>query len=192
MLTSLYEFNRLFSESHLSIKNFRPINQHTSGGKLRLQNWILTSKEGIKMLLRQRSQKVDLLKKVPMFRDLSNRHLNEVAKYADQLSVKAGKVLAGEGDIGWEFVFILEGKARVEKGGKVINRLASGDFFGEVSLIDRGPRTATVIAETDMTLLIVNSKSFDHLLDTVPGLQKKILISLCQYFRRAETGSAIQ
>ncbi|MDP2970443.1 MAG: cyclic nucleotide-binding domain-containing protein [Deltaproteobacteria bacterium] len=144
------------------------------------------------MLLRQRSQKVDLLKKVPMFSNLSNRHLNEVAKYADQLPVKAGRVLAEEGNLGWEFVFILEGKARVEKGGKVINRLASGGFFGEVSLIDRGPRTATVIAETDMTLLIVNSKSFDHLLDTVPGLQKKILISLCQYFRRAETGSAIQ
>jgi CRP-like cAMP-binding protein len=144
------------------------------------------------MLLRQRSQKVDLLKKVPMFSNLSNRHLNEVAKYADQLPVKAGRVLAEEGNLGWEFVFILEGKARVEKGGKVINRLASGDFFGEVSLIDRGPRTATVIAETDMNLLIVNSKSFDHLLDTVPGLQKKILISLCQYFRRAETGSAIQ
>lgn len=144
------------------------------------------------MLLQKRDQKVDLLKKVPMFSNLSNRHLNEVAKYADQLPVKAGRVLAEEGNLGWEFVFILEGKARVKKGGKVINRLASGDFFGEVSLIDRGPRTATVITETDMTLLIVNSKSFDHLLDTVPGLQKKILISLCQYFRRAETGSAIQ
>jgi CRP/FNR family cyclic AMP-dependent transcriptional regulator len=127
-----------------------------------------------------------------MFCNLSNRHLNEVAKYADQSSVKAGKVLAEEGHLGWEFVFILEGKARVEKGGKVINRLASGDFFGEVSLIDGGPRTATVIAETDMTLLVVNSQSLDHLLDTVPGLQKKILISLCQYFRRAEAGSAIQ
>lgn len=144
------------------------------------------------MLLRRRSEKVELLKKVPMFNNLSNRHLNEIAKYADQLSVKAGKVLAEQGDMGWEFVFILEGKTRVEKGGKVINRLASGDFFGEVSLIDRGPRTATVIAETDMTLLIVNSKSFDHLLDTVPGLQRKILISLCQYFRKAETGSVIQ
>lgn len=143
------------------------------------------------MLLRHRSQKAELLKKVPMFSTLSNRHLNEIAKYADQLSIKAGKVLAEQGGLGWEFIFILEGKARVEKNGKVINRLTSGDFFGEISLIDRGPRTATVIAETDMTLLIVNSKSFDHLLDTVPGLQKKILISLCQYFRRAETATNI-
>jgi CRP-like cAMP-binding protein len=122
------------------------------------------------MLLCPRSQKAELLKKVPMFSNLSNRHLNEIAKYADQLSIKSGKVLAQEGSIGWEFVFILEGKARVEKKGKVINRLASGDFFGEISLIDRGPRTATVIAETDMTLLIVNCKSFDHLLESIPGL----------------------
>jgi len=143
------------------------------------------------MLLRHRSQKAELLKKVPMFSNLSNRHLNEIAKYADQLSVKAGKVLAEQGDLGWEFVFILEGKARVEKNGKVINRLNSGDFFGEISLIDRGPRTATVVTETDMTLLIVNSKSFDHLLDTVTGLQKKILISLCQYLRRAEKATNI-
>ncbi|MBM4278861.1 MAG: cyclic nucleotide-binding domain-containing protein [Deltaproteobacteria bacterium] len=143
------------------------------------------------MLLRHRSQKAELLKKVPMFSNLSNRHLNEIAKYADQLSVKAGKVLAEQGDLGWEFVFILEGKARVEKNGKVINRLSSGDFFGEISLIDRGPRTATVVTETDMTLLIVNSKSFDHLLDTVTGLQKKILISLCQYLRRAEKATNI-
>ncbi len=138
------------------------------------------------MLLRHRSQKVELLKKVPMFSNLSNRHLNEIAKNADQLSVKAGKVLAEQGEIGWEFIFILEGKARVEKNGKVINRLTSGDFFGEVSLIDKGPRTSTVIAETDMTLLIIDSRSFDHLLDSIPGLQKKILISLCQYLRRAE------
>jgi len=143
------------------------------------------------MLLRHRSQKAELLKKVPMFSNLSNRHLNEIARYADQLSVKAGKVLAEQGDLGWEFVFILEGKARVEKNGKVINRLSSGDFFGEISLIDRGPRTATVVTETDMTLLIVNSKSFDHLLDTVTGLQKKILISLCQYLRRAEKATNI-
>jgi len=143
------------------------------------------------MLLRHRSQKAELLKKVPMFSNLSNRHLNEIAKYADQLPVKAGRVLAKEGDLGYEFVFILEGKARVEKNGKVINRLNSGDFFGEISLIDRGPRTATVVTETEMTLLIVNSKSFDHLLDTVTGLQKKILISLCQYLRRAEKATNI-
>ena len=138
------------------------------------------------MLLRRSSQKMELLKKVPMFSNLSQRHLREISKHADQLSAKTGNILAEQGKIGWEFIFIVEGKARVEKNGKVIRQLSGGDFLGEISLIDGEPRTATVIAETDMILLVVNKTSFDHLLDKVPGLQRKILISLCSYVRRAE------
>ena len=140
------------------------------------------------MLLHRRSQKIDLLKKVPLFSNLSKRHLNEIGKHADQVSIKAGKVLAQQGRTGREFVFIVEGKAHVKKDGKVIRHLSSGDFFGEISLIDGKPQTATVIAETDMTILLVHSSSFDHLLDTIPGLQKKIMVSLCKYLRRAEKG----
>jgi len=104
------------------------------------------------------------------------------------VSIKASNVLAQQGRTGREFVFIVEGKAQVKKDGKVIRHLSSGEFFGEISLIDGEPQTATVIAETDMTILLVNSKSFDHLLNTVPGLQKKIMVSLCTYLRRAEKG----
>jgi CRP/FNR family transcriptional regulator/CRP/FNR family cyclic AMP-dependent transcriptional regulator len=138
------------------------------------------------MLLRRSSQKVELLKKVPMFSNLSQRHLREIGKHADQVKVEAGTVLAQQEKKGWEFIFIVEGKARVEKNGKVINQLAAGDFFGEISLIDGEPRTATVVSNTDMTLMVVNKTSFDHLLDKVPGLQRKILIALCNYIRRAE------
>jgi CRP-like cAMP-binding protein len=112
--------------------------------------------------------------------------LKEIAKHADQVQVEAGRVLVQEGKTGLEFIFIVEGKARVEKNRKVIRQLSGGDFFGEISLIDGGLRTSSVIAETDMTLLIVHKPSFDHLLDAIPGLQRKILISLCQYLRRAE------
>jgi len=138
------------------------------------------------MLLRRSSQKIDLLKKVPLFSNLSQRHLKEIGKHTDQLKVDAARVLAQQGKTGLDFIFIVEGKARVEKDGELIRQLSEGDFFGEISLIDGEPRTATVIAETNMTLLIVDKRSFDHLLDTVPGLQRKILISLCKYIRRAE------
>jgi len=138
------------------------------------------------MLLRRSSQKIELLKKVPMFSNLSQRHLREIGKHADQVKVEGGRVLAQQEKKGWEFIFIVEGKARVEKDGKVINQLAAGDFFGEISLIDGEPRTATVISGTDMTLLVVDKRSFDHLLDRVPGLQRKILLSLCKYLRSAE------
>jgi CRP/FNR family transcriptional regulator/CRP/FNR family cyclic AMP-dependent transcriptional regulator len=121
-----------------------------------------------------------------MFSNLSQRHLREISKHADQVKVEGGTVLAQQEKKGWEFIFIVGGRAQVKKDGKVINQLAAGDFFGEISLIDGEPRTATVTAETDMTLLVVNKTSFDHLLDKIPGLQRKILISLCQYLRRAE------
>ena len=140
------------------------------------------------MLLRRSSQKIDLLKKVLLFSNLSQRHLGEIAKHADQVQVERERVLAHEGKKGWEFVFVVDGKARVEKDGKFIRQLSGGDFFGEISLIDGEPRTATVIAETDMTLLIVHKTSFDHLIDTIPGLQKKMWVSLCKYLRGAEKG----
>lgn len=138
------------------------------------------------MLLRRSLQKIELLKKVPMFSDLSQRYLKEIGKHADQVKVEAGRVLAQQENKGWEFIFIVDGKARVEKDRKIIRRLSEGHFFGEISLIDGEPRTATVISDTDMTLLVVNKTSFDHLLDKVPGLQRKILISLCKYLRSGE------
>jgi CRP-like cAMP-binding protein len=138
------------------------------------------------MLLRHNAQKINFLRKVPLFSNLSQRHLGEISKHADQVRVETGKVLAQQGRTGWEFIFIVEGKARVEKDGKVIRQLSGGNFFGEIAMIDGEPRTATVIAESDMTLLVVHKTSFNHLLDTIPGLQKKILISLCEYLRKAE------
>jgi len=138
------------------------------------------------MLSIKRDQKIDLLKKVPMFSNLSNHQLIEIAKHAQQVSVKEGTVLAEQGRKGWEFFFIVDGEAQVEKDGKAIRRLASGDFFGEISLIDQEPRTATVTAETNMMLLVVDTRSFDHLLETIPGLQGKIILALCRYIRLAE------
>ena len=141
------------------------------------------------MLSIKRDKKIDLLKKVPMFSNLSNRQLIEIAKHAQQVSVKAGAGLAKQGSKGWEFFFIVEGKAQVKKNGKAIRQLTSGDFFGEISLIDNEPRTANVIADTDMLLLVVDTRSFDHLLEVIPGLQKKIILALCRYIRMAEKPS---
>jgi CRP-like cAMP-binding protein len=141
------------------------------------------------MLFVKRDQKIDLLKKIHLFSNLSNRQLIEIAKHAQSVSVKAGEVLAKQGSKGWEFFFIIEGKAQVQKDGKAIRKLTSGDFLGEIALIDQETRTATVIADTDMTLLVVDSRSFGHLLETIPGLQGKIILALCRYIRMAETPS---
>jgi CRP-like cAMP-binding protein len=138
------------------------------------------------MLFRRRSDKIDVLRKVPLFSRLSQRHLDLIARHADEVTLSAGKVLARQGENGMEFLLIVDGAARVERDGKEIARLASGDFFGEMSLIDRKPRTATVIADTPITLLVIHVRSFSHILDTVPGLQKKMLVTLSERLRQAD------
>ena len=122
--------------------------------------------------------KLDLLKTVPLFSNLSKRHLKEIAKITDEVRLPAGNVIVEEGSVGYEFIFILEGVAKVEKDGQVVNRFSTNDFFGEMALMDKKPRSATVIAETDMELLVVGSRFFDHLLHITQGLQEEILLAV--------------
>ena len=114
------------------------------------------------MLFRRHSQNIDILRKVPLFSKLNKHHLNKIGKHAVETSIRKGELLAREGTKGSDFTFIVEGKAWVEKDGKIINYLSAGEFFGEISLIDGKPRAASVIAETDMTVLVVDTNSFDH------------------------------
>lgn len=141
-------------------------------------------------MFHRRSDKASFLGGVPLFSGLSRRHLNELARHVDEVTATAGKVLARQGEHGLEFILLVDGRARVERDGKRIARLQPGDFFGEMSLIDGEPRTASVIAETPVTLLVVHRRVFGHLLDTIPGVQKKILVTLCQRLREVDAGIA--
>lgn len=137
-------------------------------------------------MFHRKSDKAEALGKVPLFSGLSRRHLDELARHVDEVRVDAGRVLARQGEHGLEFLYLVEGKAVVERDGKRIARLGRGDFFGEMSLLDGEPRTATVKSETPVTLLVVHRRVFSHLLDTMPALQKKILLGLCQRLRAAD------
>lgn len=138
------------------------------------------------MILRRHADKIDDLKKVPLFSALNRRHLDMIARNADVLKRGEGAVLARQGARGLEFLLIVEGSARVEKDGKVIARLGAGDFFGEMSLLDGQPRSATVVADSPVLLLVVHASSFSRLLDTVPGLSKKVMATLCERLRAAD------
>jgi CRP/FNR family cyclic AMP-dependent transcriptional regulator len=142
------------------------------------------------MLLRRRSAKIDLLENVPLFSALSRRHLDLIARHADEVRRGAGEVLTRQGGLGLEFLLIVDGSARVERDGKSIARLGPGDFFGEMSLIDGKPRSATVITEAPTVLLVIHTRSFGHLLNAIPALQKKILVTLCERLRTADVALA--
>ena len=136
--------------------------------------------------LRSTSSKVEMLRKVPLFSGLSQRQLEQIAKLADEVEVPAGKQLATTGDVGHELFIIVEGGASVRARGGRTKRLGYGDFFGEMSLVDGGPRSATVVATTPMKLLVLSHREFWSLLNEAPQVTAKIMRTLSQRLRDAE------
>jgi CRP/FNR family cyclic AMP-dependent transcriptional regulator len=122
---------------------------------------------------------------VPLFSACSKRELALIARAAKEVSHKAGKVIAREGERGIGLFLILEGKASVTIGGKSKANLGPGDFFGEIALLDGGPRTATVTATTDVRLAGITEWVFHGLLREHPSIALKTLESMAGRLRSA-------
>lgn len=126
---------------------------------------------------------VELLANVPLFSLCSKRELQSVAKKAEQVTAPQGATLVVEGAAGSEFFVIIDGMARVERHGRQVATLGPGGFFGDLALLDRAPRNASVIAETKLELAKLNQRAFDELLD-IPGFSKKLLAGLARRLRQ--------
>jgi len=127
---------------------------------------------------------VHLLAAVPLFSDLSSRHLKRMADLAEEVHFNAGDPIVQEGQPGGTFFVILEGEAKVTRKGRKLNELYPGDFFGEVSLLDGGPRTATVTAETPIDAIRLFRKEFAKLISADPEIALKIVAELASRIRR--------
>jgi CRP/FNR family cyclic AMP-dependent transcriptional regulator len=125
------------------------------------------------------------VRSVPLFRELSDRELGEVVQVAKRVEYPAGATVANEGEPGLGFHLILEGNAEVSVGGASRGVLGPGDYFGEISLLDGGPRSATVATTTPMQTLSIVSWDFGPLLDRHPAMTKKLLLGLCEIIREA-------
>jgi len=111
-----------------------------------------------------------------------------VAKSAEHLTVPPGKVIVTEGAAGSEFFVILDGRARVERHGREITTLRAGGFFGDLALLDRAPRNASVIADTELDVAKLDQRAFDALLEH-PGFSKKLLAGLARRLREQDARS---
>ena len=129
---------------------------------------------------------LDHLAEVPLFAAASRKDLAKIAKASDEVEVKAGRVLVDQGRPGHEFFLILEGEASVRRNNRKVAELTQGQYFGELALLDRGPRTATVVADTDMKVLVLGQREFLGVLDDVPGLAYKILRIMAGRLRDAD------
>jgi CRP-like cAMP-binding protein len=131
-------------------------------------------------------EKITYLQRVHLFEACSSRQLRAIARIAEVQEVPAGEILARTGEPGDRFFVIVDGSARIEVSAQKQSRIGPGGFFGEMSLLDGEPRSATVIADTAMRLLVIPRRDFVTLLREVPSLTQRMLITLCQRVRNAE------
>lgn len=126
---------------------------------------------------------LDRLAAVPIFSELSKTDLRSISRLMTSTTVKEGKNLTKQGQIGREFVIILEGKADVMIDFRRVATLSSGDFFGELSLLSGDPRNATVVARTDMLAQVLTRQEFLALLDEKPVVAKKLLVGVVKRYQ---------
>jgi CRP/FNR family transcriptional regulator, cyclic AMP receptor protein len=124
--------------------------------------------------------KIELIRKVPLFSRLSKTGLREVASIADEMDLPEGKDLTREGERGREFFVILEGGADVTQRGKRIRQLGKGDFLGEIALVTKQPRTATVTTTSPVRALVITDRDFARLLRDSPQIGQGVLEALAE------------
>jgi CRP-like cAMP-binding protein len=128
--------------------------------------------------------RVERLRSVPLFGSCTEKELTFIASRVDEIDVPAGRVLCEKGKSGGDFFIILEGKAEVDAGdGK--RTLGPGDFFGEIALLDNGPRTATVKAATPMRCLVLGHEQFRDVLHQNADIAVKMLRAVTHRLRAA-------
>jgi CRP/FNR family cyclic AMP-dependent transcriptional regulator len=130
--------------------------------------------------------RVDRLEEVSLLAGCSRKQLRAIARISEVVQVPAGTVLARRGDPGEEFFVILDGSARVEVSPRKRAKLEPGEYFGEMSLLDGGPRSATVVADTPLRLLVIKRRDFSTLLREAPDLTESLLATLSRRLRQAE------
>lgn len=119
----------------------------------------------------------DTLSKLTLFSGLSKADLKKIERLMTPVDIKAGKEFITEGKPGREAFILLEGTASVHQGKRLVATLGPGDFIGEMSVLAGYPRSATVRAETDLVCEVLNRREFSSLLDEIPSIARKIMIS---------------
>jgi len=133
----------------------------------------------------RKDAKVELIRHVPLFAGCSKYELRRIASLADEIDLAEGKVLIREGRQGREFFVLVEGRVDVTRGGRSIDTLRVGDFFGEAALLSNAPRNATITALTPLLVLVITDRDFRNLLADAPEIQRKVLTALANRLAHA-------
>jgi CRP/FNR family transcriptional regulator, cyclic AMP receptor protein len=137
-------------------------------------------------MLKKRDARVERLASVSLFRSCTQSELRELAGITTELDAPAGTVFCHEGATGSDCFVVVEGDADVTIGGEHVCTVGPGGFFGEMALLDGGPRVATVTAKSDMRLLVLSRQEFAALLTRVPAVSRRMLAAIGARLRLAD------
>ena len=135
----------------------------------------------------KKDARIELLRSVWLFERCKKKELAALATLATPADLRAGKTLATQGEPGNEFCVIVSGNAEASRDGVVIGTLGPGSFFGEMSLLERLPRVATVTTTEPTTVLVLTARAFDKLVESMPSVDRKMLIVLANRLRDIES-----
>lgn len=127
---------------------------------------------------RTRTRTAELLAAVPLFKRCSDKELDALSKLCTQTDFVVSEALTREGSVGHEFFILLSGTADVQTGGTTVATLGAGDHVGELSLLARAPRSATVVATTPVSAMVLSAQEFWEAIRSSPGLDQSLLASL--------------
>jgi CRP/FNR family cyclic AMP-dependent transcriptional regulator len=134
-------------------------------------------------MARGKQQYLDHLRSVSLFSSSSTKELQRIARSGTEIDVKAGDKLTDQGQAGNQAFVLVEGTATVRRNDKKVTTLGPGSVVGELSLLDHGPRTATVTMDADGKVFVIDQRSFMAVLDDVPSLAHKMLANLAGRIR---------
>jgi CRP/FNR family transcriptional regulator len=138
--------------------------------------------------LATKQEKLDLLGSVPLFSDVSKKDVERILNTVKETFHNEGDSIVTEGRGGVGFHLIIDGKVRVIRGDRTVVHLGPGEFFGEMALVDDGPRSASVIADTDLVTLVISKWEFRPLVKAHPELAWKLIEYLVARVREEQTG----
>jgi CRP-like cAMP-binding protein len=132
------------------------------------------------MRLFSQDTKIAALKRAPLFDGLSRKELTQLARVSEDMEVPAGTALCTEGEIGHEFFVIIDGEIEISRNGKRVATRGGGEFVGEIALLEKTPRTATVTAKTPLRVFVLTDKDFRDLVNENPSVERKVLKALAR------------
>jgi len=148
---------------------------------------IATNLKGLAVARVRQEDKINALGRIPLFSELSKKELVFLARMTTEVDVREGSTLVRQGEMGREAMIIESGTAVVRRNNRKVDDVGPGDFFGEMSLIDHMPRNADVVATSDMTVLVMDSREFSTVLDTYPKVAVKILKTVVERLVEAQS-----